>query len=218
MDKIERLLDAMEHPEHYTLSEIETMLKDPEAKEVFDLFDKTKSSLQTIVVPDIEDEWKRFEKERHNHVNNVFYWFAALFSRNAAATIAVGIASLTAVAALVGVGIRHFNDNRETTAKEIEVVSESDANSAQSDTITLIEEDNATAVEIIVFDNEPLETILNNIAGYYGCKVTFNDRASKSLRLYFRWNQALAVEEVVERLNNFEQIQLTVKDKTIKVD
>ena len=53
MDKIDRLLDAIEHPDRYAPIEIEAMLQDQEVKEVFDLLDKTKSSLQTLPSPDI---------------------------------------------------------------------------------------------------------------------------------------------------------------------
>lgn len=216
MDKIERLLDAVEHTDRYTPAEIEAMLQDPEVREVFDLLDITKSSLQTVTTPDIDAEWKKFEERHRDFGTPRRNWLVSLFSRNAAASIAIAVASFTAVAALVGVGIYHLNDRHETTAKEMEVVTESKTIPTQPDTIKSVEV--AKASEIVVFDNEPLELILNNIADYYDCKVAFNNEASKSLRLYFRWNQALTVEETVERLNNFEQIQLTVKDNTIKVD
>ena len=70
----------------------------------------------------------------------------------------------------------------------------------------------------MVFDNEPLKTIADKIAEYYGYEVEFNNEASESLRLYFRWNQENTIEEVVERLNNFEQIHIVIKDNTIKID
>lgn len=218
MDKIDRLLDAMEHPENYTPTEIEAMLQDPEVKEVFDMLDKTKSSLQTITTPDIEDEWKRFEEKQRASQNLRMNWFVSPFSRNAAASIAIAIASFTAVAAIVGVGIHHLNDSRKTTTKEIEEVTEYKTTPTQPDTIRSVEVAKAKSAEIIVFDDEPFETILKKIAEYYDYKVVFNNEVSKSLRLYFRWNQTLPVEETIERLNNFEQIKLTVKDKTIKVD
>ncbi len=59
MDKIDLLLDAIEHLDRYTPTEIEAMLRDPEVKEVFDLLDKTKASLHTLPDPDIETEWTR---------------------------------------------------------------------------------------------------------------------------------------------------------------
>lgn len=218
MDKIDRLLDAMEHPDSYSPVEIEAMLRDPEVRDMLDLLDKTKSSLQTIVTPDIDDEWKRFEENHRNYSGFKRNRFTSLFSRNAAASISIGIASFTAVATIVGVGIHQINYSHETKAEEMEVTSESETKATLSDTITPVEEDNVKAFEIVVFDNQPLETILNSIAEYYECNVTFKNEASKSLRLYFRWNKALTVEEVLERLNNFEQIKLTVRDKTIKAD
>lgn len=213
MDKIDRLLDAMEHPENYSRTEVEEMLRNPEVREVFVLLDKTKSSLQTITTPDTDSEWKRFEEKHLDFGKPQKNWLTSIFSRNAAASIAIAITSFTAVAAVVGAGIHQISENRGTTVKEMDAVSET-----ASDTTVTLEEGDIKAAEIVVFDNDPLETILNCIAGYYECKVAFGNEASKSLRLYFRWNQALTVEEAVERLNNFEQINLSVKDNTIKAD
>ncbi len=221
MDKIDRLFDAVEHPERYSSVEIEEMLKDPEVKEVFDLLDKTKSSLQAVEIPDIEDEWKKFETSHHssklpNKKQNRFM-LSGWLSRNVAASIVIGIVSFTAVATIVGVGIHHLSNNREVTTVETPISEVTDV-VPNSDTISSYENEEVASPEIVVFDNEPLETILSEIANYYKCQVIFNNNVSKSLRLYFRWNQALTITEVVERLNNFEQINLTIKDATIEVD
>ena len=53
MDKIDRLLDAIEHPVRYSKTDIEAMLADPEIRAVYDLMDKTKASLTPISTPDI---------------------------------------------------------------------------------------------------------------------------------------------------------------------
>ena len=87
-----------------------------------------------------------------------------------------------------------------------------------SDSVYADEEFVGSAPETIVFDNEPLETIISGIALHYGYEVLFRDVDSKSLRLYFRWNQELPVEEIVEKLNNFEQIHIAIEDKNIIID
>ena len=69
-----------------------------------------------------------------------------------------------------------------------------------------------------MFDNEPLKTIAGKIGEYYGYQVEFSNEAAESLRMYFRWDQENTVEEVVERLNNFEQIHIEIKDQTIKIN
>ncbi len=218
MYKIDRLLDAMEHPERYTATEIETMLQDSEVKDAFDLLDKTKSSLQTIVSPDIEEEWKRFET---NHGNSEFthrFWLSRLFSRNAAASIVIGIASFTAVAAIVGVGIHHTHTGQAEATAKIDNVPDSKIVVSRSDTINQVGVDKDVIPGIVVFDDDTFETIISKIAAYYDYDIIFGNASSKSLRLYFRWNQANSIEEVIGRLNNFEHINLTVKDKTIKVE
>ncbi|MDE7421697.1 MAG: DUF4974 domain-containing protein [Muribaculaceae bacterium] len=217
MDKIDRFLDAIEYPERYTQSEINAMLQDPEIKEVFDLLDKTKSSLHTQQSPDIEAEWRRFEKNHPTSKVPYRFWIAGIMSRNIAATIAVAIVSFTAVAAIVGIGINQFNQRKEAS-HPADVKTEYAEAIAKPDSIKSVDPVKDKTPEIIVFDNELLKTIADKIAGYYGCKVEFCNEASKSLRLYFRWNQENTLEEVVESLDNFEQIHIVIKDKTIKID
>lgn len=218
MDKIDRLFDAMENPERYTAAEIEEMLQDPEVKEAFDLLDKMKSSLQTIDTPDIEDEWRAFENNHRQSEKNRLFWLTRFFPKNVAASIAIGIASFTAVAAIVGVGIHHLSNNRTEVATEFRKEAEKAEIVAHPDSLKTIEVMEKATPKTMVFEDEPLEIILTEIAAYYECKVAFNNESSKSLRLYFRWNQDLTVEEIVDRLNNFEQIKLTIKDKTIKAE
>ncbi|MBD5279873.1 MAG: DUF4974 domain-containing protein [Bacteroides sp.] len=217
MNKIDRFLDAIEHPERYTSSELEAMLNDPEVKEVFDLLDKTKSSLQTIPTPDIEAEWKRFEKNHPTSVVKHRFWLAGIMSRNIAATITIAIVSFTAVATIVGIGVNRLNQRQEGS-RRADTVAEYTEVTAKPDSVTSVAPVKEETPEIIVFDNEPLKTIAGKIGEYYGYQVEFSNEAAESLRMYFRWDQENAVEEVVERLNNFEQIHIEIKDQTIKIN
>lgn len=218
MDKIDRLLDAIEHPERYSDQELEAMLANPEARDVYDMLDKTKASLAPISTPDIDVEWAAFKNAhscgRQQHGS---FRIFSLFSRNIAASIAIGVASLAAVATVVGVSVNYALNNKTEEVPVHEVAIVENTTSVPTDTI-VVEDTPVAAPETIVFDNEPLETIISHIAEYYGYKAEFSTDAPKTLRLYFRWNQAQTIEEVVESLNNFEQIHLTVKDKTIKID
>ncbi len=212
MDKIDRLLDAMEHPDSYSEKDIEAMLADPEVREVYDLLDKTTASLTSIPAPDVDTEWAAFERAHGKRRFRILN----LFSRNLAASIAIAVASLAAVAAVVGVSVNYVL-NQKTEIPATEPVAAVIENVISNDTVIVAEPAPATAPGTIVFDNEPLETIANHIAGYYGCSVEYTAEAPKSLRLYFRWNQAQTLDEVIESLNNFEQIHISVKDRTIKI-
>lgn len=212
MDKIGLLLDAIEHPERYSDPEIESMLQDPEVREIYDMLGQTKSSLRSISSPDINAEWQDFELA--HRINR--FRILNLFSRNVAASIAIGIA-VAAVAAAVGASINyavsHKADVQADDMAVSDIVAKTDGTTSAVDVIHL-----DVAPEIIVFDNEPFEAIINRIAEYYGYKVEFTTDKAKSLRLYFRWDQTLEIEDVVGSLNNFEQIHMIIKDITIKIE
>lgn len=216
MDKIDRLLDAIEHPQRYSREEIEALLAHPEVREVYDLLGKTKAALAPIPEPDVDAEWNAF-KNSHPAKQHRTYPIFNLFNRNIAASIVIGIASLAAVATVVGVSASYVLD-RKTETPEAGTTSAATGNVVHDDTIIAAEEIPARVPETITFDNETLETVISCIAEYYGCKVKFSTGSPNALRLYFRWNQALPLDEVVESLNNFEQINITVKDSTIEID
>ena len=218
MDKIDRLLEAMENPERHTSAEIEAMLQDPEVKEAFDMLDKMKSSLQSIDTPDVEDEWKAFENKHRQSDTSRLYWITRLLSKNIAASIAIGIASVTAVAAIVGVEIHRISTNHSVTVQEVEMTTGTGIATTHQDTVISSKAEPKATPGTVVFEDETLEAIMIRIAAYYDYKVIFNNNAAKSIRLYFRWNQALPIEDIVESLNNFEQITLSVNDETIKTD
>lgn len=217
MDKIDRLLDAIEHPDRYSDKEIETMLADKEIREVYDLLDKTESTLNPISAPDIDAEWDAFKTSHRVIPKRSILRIPNMFIRNIAASIAIVIASIAVVATVVGVSVKYaLNQQTEETAAETSAVARETA--VPDDSIVTAGEALPTAPQTIVFDNEPLEDIANSIARYYGYKLAFSPDAPRSLRLYFRWNQAQTLDDVVESLDNFEQIHISVNDKTINID
>ncbi|MCM1137445.1 MAG: DUF4974 domain-containing protein [Duncaniella sp.] len=217
MDKIDKLLDALEHPEHYPDSEIQEMLHDPEVKEVYKLLGRTKTSLQPIAVPDVDAEWDAFVESRQQPVAKPRFRILSFFSRNVAASVIIGIASLAAVAAIVGVSVSSNFVTKEEAMTSDTIASQS-VHIMAIDTIYEMGGDEIAAQEIVIFDNEPLQTIVAAIARNYGYKPVFASEDAKSLRLYFRWDKNLPVEQVVESLNNFEQIHIILKGKTITID
>lgn len=217
MDKIDKLLDALEHPERYPDAEIQEMLHDPEVKEVYELLGRTKSSLQPIAVPDVDAEWDAFVEARQQSVAKPRFSILSFFSRNVAASVVIGIASLAAVAAIVRVSVSSNFVTKEETMTSDAIASQS-VHVLAIDTIHEMRGDDIASQEIVIFDNEPLQTIVAAIARNYGYKPAFASEDAKSLRLYFRWDKNLSVEQVVESLNNFEQIHIILKGKTITIE
>ena len=217
MDKTERLLEALNNPEKYSSLEIEEMLQDTEVKEFFDLLDKTKSSLQPIPSTDIEDEWANFKNKNLNKRKSALLSFKTFFSRKIAASVTVTIISITAFAAIVGISVGSLN-NKENVLSEKEVATTNEVIINQKGDIQAPADSPIQSLETVVFDNEPLEVIIKQIGDFYGYKIEFKNDNAKSLRLYFRWNQISTIQEIIESLNNFEQIQFIIEGNTIKID
>ena len=217
MDKTDRLLDAMNNPEKYSSAEIEEMLRDAETKEIFDLLDKTKSSLQPISTPDIDVEWDKFKDNNYYKKKSSVLRLSAFFSRKIAASVTVAIISITAVAAIIGISVSSLN-NKENVTSEKEVAATKEIITNQEDSIKTPSNSPIQSFETVIFDNEPLEVIMKQIGDFYGYKTEFNSENARSLRLYFRWNQVSTIQEIVESLNNFEQIHLTIEGEAIKID
>lgn len=216
-DNIDRLLDALEHPENYNDTEIEQLLTDPDAREVYEMLRKTADISAPVPEINIDEEWRCFEAKQPKRRPVILRWLSFMASRNAAAVVTALVGTLAVVAATIGV-THYFNANKEMAQTEQtepqKQTAIADSNVAPTDTIPA---ETTPLPETIVFKEENLERILADMAGYYGVTVKFNQDAAKSLLLYFEWDQSLPLNEVVEQLNNFEQINITLTDKALTV-
>lgn len=216
-DNIDRLLDALEHPENYNDTEIEQLLTDPDEREVYEMLRKTADISAPVPEINIDEEWRRFEAKQPKRRPVILRWLSFMASRNAAAVVTALVDTLAVVAATIGV-THYFNANKEMAQTEQtepqKQTAIADSKVAPTDTIPA---ETTPLPETIVFKGENLERILADMAGYYGVTVKFNQDAAKSLLLYFEWDQSLPLNEVVEQLNNFEQINITLTDKALTV-
>lgn len=216
-DNIDRFLNALEHPENFTDADIEQMLADPETREVYNMLRKTADASEPIPEINLDEEWQRFEAKITERKPFILRLLPSMASRNAAAVVLALVGTLAVVAATIGV--THYFDSRkettlteQTTPQEQNIIAE--AKAVPSDTVPT---EKTPLPETIIFKGDNLETILADIAKYYGVSVKFRQDAAKSLQLYFEWDQALPLNEVVEQLNNFEQIDITLTDKVLTV-
>ena len=64
----------------------------------------------------------------------------------------------------------------------------------------------------VVFDNVTLDSIAKDIAAYHHMDVDLQNEQAKQLRFYFVWNQEDGLQEVLEKLNMFEHVDMTVEN------
>lgn len=216
-DSTDRLLDALEHPENYTDAEIEQMLGDPMVREGYDMLHRTADASASVPEINLDEEWLRFEEKHSKRRPVILRWFPFMASRNAAAVLLAFAGTLAVVAATIGV--THYIGTKNEIAQatqpgqpELAVIAETSIVPADS-----VYTEPGARPGIIIFKGANLEAILADIAKYHGVSVVFNQYSAKSLQLYFEWDQALPLREVVDQLNNFEQIDITLTDKVLTV-
>ena len=73
------------------------------------------------------------------------------------------------------------------------------------------------AVESRIFNNVSLDTMLNEIAGNYHLTVEFQREESRQLRFHFEWKFSESIDRVVERLNNFEAVNIICEPEKLIV-
>lgn len=214
MDKYAIVFDIIEHPEKYSSHQIDDILSDSEAKEIYNLLCKSTSALAAHQPPpDTEAEWNIFTN-CHNKNRRRFLWIG-----NRAASIA--ILTLTSIAALAigaAVSVRVINrqhtevaETTHTPSTAVKTKIENNAADKATDTIQY------TAAPIL-FEQESLETILSTIAYNYNLEVTYLTPSAKGLRLYYKFNPTMSINDIVEQLNTFEQINIHIDHQSLIVD
>ena len=176
--KKQMFLDMQEHPEKYSDEQLESMM---------DELDR---------LPDVDKAWHEFEQNHHQiAMRSPRRWLKV-----AASIIGVIMASGIAFAAVHIV--RHYQKPQTPKVEQTTCVKAPD-NIISADITT-----DTIAVEPRIFDNVSLDTMLNEIASTYHVAVEFQREESRQLRFHFEWKSSESINRVVERLNNFEAVDI----------
>ena len=182
--------DMQEEPDKYSDQEIEAMMDD---------LDKE---------PDVDEAWLQFAKQHIASERPIHTW-------RQSAAILIGILTLSGIAiAAVQIVRQSQHEERPVTAVE----------KPQSAVIVpqTLPTDTIVKSGPVVFDNVTLDSIAKDIATYHHLDVDLQNERQRvgasagmqasQLRFYFVWNQEESLQEVIEKLNMFEQVNLAVED------
>ena len=233
-ENIRQLLEMLDNPETYTEQEIQDIInRDEDTRETYRLMVEAKrSSRQRLAGQpvNVDAAWQRF-KEIHQSKRHAFSWMkivasltfgracsrsekqmqASLSSRLVASFIGLLLISGIALAA-----IQIVRYTQQNTPKTEEVINTpKPANVTPADTLTT---DTIAAPQPIIYDNIPLEKMLPEIAAHYDANVTFINDEARQLRFRFVWNPQKGINQVINDLNKFERLTVTLKDNQITVE
>ncbi len=203
-DKIRLLLDMHEHPENYSDEQLAAMLDD----EMLEQLVTAKRAMADIPEPDVDAEWQRFEQAHFAPANNR-RWLK----------VAAMIAGVLMLSAFTYAAIRAVSHHTVDKAKEPteKVTAESQPESTVGPRLG-VADTAAVVAEPVVFDNQPLDQMLEQIAPHYGMQVEFRNEDARALRFYFVWQPDEDLDAVLERLNLFESVNISKEGNTIVVE
>jgi hypothetical protein len=203
MEKTDLLFRMMDDPGQYTDEQWREILADQECASLYEMMCKTHSALDAEQVDEqftaetARQEWERFAAAHRVPAVKPLDW-----RKIAAAIVVLAVFGLTAAAIY-----SHFAHTPQT-----ETVEKSTPNVNQQ--VTDRTEGAAHAVadkqQGQLYDDVPLEQIINDLAAHYNVHPQWHGNEVRSLRLYYKWEPDFTLDEVVEMLNNFEAFSVTL--------
>ncbi len=225
-EKLDMLLDLLEHPENYTESQKDELLADSEVKDIYQQIVETREALdyqkskEEMAMPSVSDEWeklKRTKKSEESEETKIIHLWSPM--RKVAAIAAVLVISGIAFAAI------HLatHSHQTNTPQHQEVVAERNDSAKQATSIanTASNEkaDSVSSEKLpLVYENAELQAILPPIAQHFHLKVVYQNEASRHIRLYLQLTEGMSLEDIIELMNHFEKVNVRHEGETLIVE
>ena len=230
--RIEWLLDLQEHPEQLTdeqfldepsgKAERQQILADEEMRQLVQQLGFAKRAFKHDElkndIPDADAEWEKFAASHAEALDALDDEerkprFASLLTPHKIAASFIGVLLASGIAFAAIQVVRNISTPKPqlpTTEQtsNIEPVTSLPADTVKADTIP---------VEPYIFNNVPLDSMLTAIATAHGVGVEFENDAARGLRFHFVWKREDSLARVVEKLNTFEAVNISLEDKMLVV-
>lgn len=208
-EKIQLLLDMQEHPEQFSEQALQTMLDDPEVRELMEATAQLKQAMMSDEndVNDVDAEWQRFAQTHLTEQKPERSWLKI------AATF-IGILMMSGIAFAAIHIIRNFSNADIEPQKTIQETTIANPHQLPADTITT----DTIPSKVVRYDEATLEQILTDMADYYGLTLNWKSEEAKTLRLFYIWNKQQSAVEAIRSMNSFERIRLELSDSILTAD
>ena len=207
--KIQLLLDMQEHPEEFSEQALQTMLDNPEVRELMEATAQLKQAMMSDEnnVNNVDAEWQRFAQPHLTEQKPERSWLKI------AATF-IGILMMSGIAFAAIHIIRHTSNAGVEPQKPIQETTIANPHQLPADTVKT----DSIPPKVVRYDEATLEQILTDMADYYGLLLNWKSEEAKTLRLFYIWNKQLSASESTKKLNNFERFHIELNDSIITVE
>ena len=219
---IARLLELQEHPEQVTDEQLRQMLDDEQMRELAEQMAFAKRAFKneeslSEELP-IADEWETFATAHAEDLDtldeeNPKPRFALHLSTHKIAASFIGVVLASGIA-LAAIHIWSLTPSLPTSHRhEGNSHAQVSDNTRQSSPLPL----ERTGEAVIIFDNVPLDTMLLEMADYYHVSIKFEREEARQLRFHFVWKRTDDLDRLVEKLNNFEAVNIICEPEKLIV-
>ena len=197
-EKLQRLLEMQEHPERYTEEEIRQLMADEECRQLYEQMvqatdamfaEKAKTSPQRL--PTI------------GRTRTLLYKIAAVF---------VGLLMLSGIAYAAIHIVSNVGRDLKAPTQETQISSQQPQSPNQPEA-----EITDSIPQTRIFENVPLDEMVNELATYYNKVADIQNAQAHDLRLYYKWERKDKIEDVVDDLNHFDHVNLTLEEDKLIV-
>lgn len=209
-DREELVARLIDRPESFTDEELEQVFADDECRALYDTAIQVMHSIEPNLETDVEAEWNRFSLQHKRFRRSHRKWWKV------AAVVAVVLMSGLAYATIKQLMTQDTWSQKRVTESIINDDTTSKPADDKQDSIQA--QVQATIEQPRVFENTPLDVLVGVLAEHYGMRVKVMNEDAGQLRLYYEWNPALSIEQVVDQLNTFEKVNITVNDNTLTIE
>ena len=219
MDKYDRILDLAEHPERYSPEQVVELLSDPDGKTFYNTLCKTVSVMnfdKPISDDTVDAEWERVTGEPMiKRRKKLLTLKKRPYSRVASVTTII-CTSLAAVA--LGLSFTISVMDKKPMGTEVkEPQPKLERKDAVNDTI-ISGESMTAAITPVIFEDTPLKDILDVVSGHYGVELKYNTPEAARLHLYYKFDARRPLRDIVEQLNTFEKINISIDADTLIIE
>ena len=193
-DKMKRLLEMQEHPERYSEEEIRQLMADEECRQLYEQMVKATDSM--------------FAENHKSHAlpkrPTALYKIAAVF---------IGLLMLSGIA-YAAIHIVSSSRSQQAEVQDTTAV----AHKGPDPAVKFASHEVLPPCEPKTFENVPLKDIATELASIYHINIKTRNTETAALRLYYPWNPQMPLAQVVEELNRFEKVHLTLTNDTLIIE
>lgn len=180
------------HPEKYTDEQLDQMLDETSAP-----------------MPDVNREWTKFEAEHFGSERRKAKGEWRLFLKMAAMFVGVLMLSGIAYAAINHLVLMEENPKITILERKPDIKKVKDTYGVEM---------TPTKKAPVIFNNVELQQIMQYVADGYGVKVAFKNKAARTVRFYLQWEAEDTLQEIIDKINHFEKVHLTLNEETITIE